>query len=133
MSEHEHAHFNANRIFLQLFILTALEVGWSFLPLSKVPLWGGLLVFAFWKGALIFSYFMHFKFEGWVVKCLIAPTPVLVAVVIFALLPDVGSNDRMDHSITDQADPVTGEIVIIGSRDQGHGSGGHGEEEGGGP
>lgn len=132
MSHDDHPSFNANHVFIALFVFTALEVGWSYIPgLNKFFLWGGLLFFAFLKGLLIFMYFMHMKFEGWVVKCLIAPTPILVAVVVFTLMPDVAKNSRMDHSITDMVDPTTGEIVTIGSRD-GALDEEHGAEDGGG-
>lgn len=116
MSEHEHPTFNANKIMASLMILTALEVAWgSLMPYDwKFALWGGLLVFAFWKGLLIFMYFMHMKFEGWICKALIAPTPILICVVFFALLPDVGLNDRLIHPIGDQLDPVDGTIAEIG-------------------
>jgi caa(3)-type oxidase subunit IV len=120
MSDNEHPGFDATKIFLALLVLTLVEVGWSFLPLNKFFLWSGLLSMAFMKGALIFMYFMHIKFEGWIVKCLIAPTPVLVMVVIFACMPDVGANKRMDHNLTDMADPVTGQIIQLGSQDAAH-------------
>ena len=115
----DHPTFSPNKVFLSLFILTAAEVIWgAYLPISsKLLLWGGLLIMAFWKGLLIFAYFMHMKYEGWIVKCLLAPTPVLVLVVFFSLMPDVGSNARLDHEITDMVDPTTGEIITIGSRD----------------
>ena len=123
VSEHEHT-FDANKIFLVLFILTAVEVAWGTLvPYSvKWALWGGLLIFAFWKGFLIFMYFMHMKFEGLVCKVLIAPTIPLVLVVFFGLLPDVGVNERLVHEIADQLDPVNGQIVEIGkgSRNKDH-------------
>ena len=121
MSEHEHPGFDATKIFIALLVLTMVEVGWSFLPgMSKFFLWGGLLTMAFMKGFLIFTYFMHMKFEGWIVKVLIAPTPFLILVVIFALMPDIGANKRMDHHLTDMADPVTGQIIELGSRDEEH-------------
>ena len=127
MSDHEHGQFNANNIFVKLFILTAIEVGWALIPFPKWLHWGGLLVCAVLKGLLILNYFMHFKFEGWIVKCLVAPTPILVAVVVFALMPDVAKNSRMDHRISEQIDPKTGEIILLGSRDDAHGGGeGHG-------
>jgi len=118
MSDHAHAEFNANRIFIILFIATALEVAWGeLMPGPNWWVWGGLIAIAFYKGLLIFQYFMHFKFEGPIVKCLIAPTPILVVVLIFALMPDVGSNSRMDYDLTDMADPITGEILEIGHGD----------------
>jgi cytochrome c oxidase subunit IV len=110
------AQFNPQKIFATLFVLTAVEVGWGLsVPYSnKLLLWGGLLAFAFWKGLLIFMYFMHMKFEGWIVKGLIAPTPFLIAVVVFALWPDVASNDQLIYRLTDQFDPQQGKVVEIG-------------------
>lgn len=116
MSEHEHPSFNANKIMITLMVLTAIEVAWgSLVPYDwKFALWGGLLAFAMWKGILIFMYFMHMKFEGWICKALIAPTPFLIAVVFFALLPDIALNNRLIHEVGDQLDPVDGKIVEIG-------------------
>jgi len=128
----QHPAFNSTRIFLTLFILTAVEVGWSFLPFPKWALWGGLIVFASWKGILIFTYFMHMKFEGWVVKALIAPTPVLVLIVIFALMPDIAKNDLLLHPVGFQNDPASGQVVGMGDdHDDDDGDddgGGHGAE-----
>lgn len=111
MSDHEHAEFDANKIFVLLVLATALEVAWGlWMPGPNWWVWGGLIAIALYKGLYIFQYFMHFKFEGWIVKGLIAPTPILVMVLIFALMPDVGSNSRMDHGLTEMADPKTGEV-----------------------
>lgn len=101
-----HATFSANKIFVTLFILTAVEVAWS-LVFRGAPLfvkWGGLMAFASWKGLLIYMYFMHMKFEGWIVKALIAPTPILIAVVVFGLLPDVGTNEQLIYKVGSQLD-----------------------------
>lgn len=125
--------FSSTKVFITLFILTAVEVGWSFLPIPRWAIWGGLLVFAFWKGFLIFTYFMHMKFEGWVVKALIAPTPLLIAIVLFALMPDVSYNKRLIHPIGNQIDNATGEIVRMDEHDSAHGDGGdHGDDSHGG-
>src|SRR5689334_11201428 len=106
-SDHGHATFSANKIFVTLFILTAAEVLWGaflFKHSGHLVKWGGLIVFAFWKGSLIYTYFMHMKFEGWIVKCLIAPTPILIAVVVFALMPDVSNNDHLVYPVGSQLD-----------------------------
>ena len=122
----EHS-FSAQRVFYTLFILTAVEVVWgyAFNGAARSILWGGLLVCAFWKGALIFMYFMHMKFEGWIVKVLIAPTIPLMAVVVFALMPDVAKNDRILYDVADQLDEETGVVVQIG-----HGGADHGDDHG---
>lgn len=101
-----HPGFSANKIFVTLFILTMVEVGWGlgFQDASRWIKWGGLLVFASWKGILIYTYFMHMKFEGWIVKSLMLPTPFLIAIVIFALMPDVSHNDRLIYPVGSQVD-----------------------------
>src|SRR5580765_3146606 len=96
-SEHGHASFSANKIFVTLFILTAIEVAWGAILFKHSPhivKWGGLIIFAFWKGTLIYTYFMHMKFEGWIVKCLLAPTPFLILVAVCALMPDVSRSEE---------------------------------------
>jgi caa(3)-type oxidase subunit IV len=121
MSDHAHAEFDANKIFVALIILTAVEVAWGlFMPGPEWFVWGGLIGMALWKGFLIFSYFMHFKFEGWIVKGLILPTPFLMMVVVFAIMPDVAMNSRMDYELTEMLDPDTGEIVGLGAHHPDH-------------
>jgi len=125
MSDHAHAEFDANKIFFILFLATALEVAWGlWMPGPNWWVWGGLVGMAIYKSLLILQYFMHFKFEGWIVKGLMLPTPILVMIVVAALLPDVAVNKRMDHNLTDMASPETGEILQLGHSDgEGHGSG----------
>ena len=115
MSESDDKHFSAEKIFLALFILTALEVAWGYgghyLEWGKLMLWGGLLFFAFFKGWFIAVYFMHLKFEGWVVKSLILPTPFLVMVIMGYVVPDVANDEApLLHPLGSMLDPATGEV-----------------------
>lgn len=110
MSDKKH-EFSALKVFIWLFILTAVEVGWAFLPISKIPLRLGLLVFAYMKGYLIFTYFMHMKFEGWIVKGLIAPTIPLMLIVVFACFPDVSRNSRLLYPVGYQNVESNGVVV----------------------
>ena len=109
MSAHgEGLGYSSSKIFITLFVLTAVEVAWGhfFAESSRALLWGGLLIFAIWKGLLIFMYFMHMKFEkAGSSGALILPTPVLVAVIVlFALMPDVAFNqDIRDHRLGDSS------------------------------
>jgi caa(3)-type oxidase subunit IV len=98
--------FSATKIFLILLVLTIIEVGWSlaFMHQPHWIKWGGLLVCAYFKGMLIYMYFMHMKFEGWIVKALVAPTPFLIAVIVFALMPDVALNKRLLNPVGSQLD-----------------------------
>ena len=100
----DHYGFNANKIFFTLFVLTAVEVTWGFVFRHSPHLikWGGLCIFAYWKGLLIFKYFMHMRFEGWLVKALVAPTPLLILILLGALMPDVSFNDRLVFPVGSQ-------------------------------
>ena len=99
--------FSANKIFIYLFVYTLIEVLWgtwieNVFGLPRWALWGGLLVCAFLKGYLIFTWFMHMKFEGWIVKGLVVPTVPLVAILIFANMPDTSFNDDLLYPIGHQ-------------------------------
>jgi Prokaryotic Cytochrome C oxidase subunit IV len=120
--EHDDKHFNPEKVFAILFALTVLEVLWGYTfgvwmldpgeKANKLVLWGGLLFFAFYKGWLIALYFMHLKFEGWVVKSLILPTPFLIMVIFGYVMPDVADEEtRMVHPIGSEVDPETGGVV----------------------
>jgi cytochrome c oxidase subunit IV len=114
MSDADNKHFSPERIFLFLFALTALEVGWGYagygFDWGKVMLWGGLLFFAAYKAWLIAVYFMHLKFEGWVVWTLLLPTPFLVLVIMGYVGSDVGDDQHHIHPIGAMHDPAKGEI-----------------------
>ncbi|MDA1265725.1 MAG: cytochrome C oxidase subunit IV family protein [Planctomycetota bacterium] len=124
--------FDANKIFIILIIATALEVAWGWwMPGPNWWVWGGLISMALYKGLLILQYFMHFKFEGWIVKGLMVPTPILIMVVVFALMPDVAKNSRMDHGLTEMADP-DGEILdMVELQHVKQGRAGHTDGDGG--
>ena len=92
--------YSVTRIFWTLFALTAIEVAWGmFLRDPRWLLWCGLLICALIKGLLIFMYFMHMRFERYIVWSLIGPTPVLVAIVLFANMPDTSFNENRDHPV----------------------------------
>jgi cytochrome c oxidase subunit IV len=104
--------YSIPRIFWILFGLTALEVAWGkWLREPEWFLWAGLLICALIKGLLIFMYFMHMRFERFVVWALILPTPLLVAIVLFANMPDTVFNaQKRDHPVGYLIDQ-SGEVV----------------------
>ena len=115
--EHDSQHFSAERIFVFLFVFTILEVGWGLagkhFEWNRLMLWGGLMFFAFLKGWLIAVYFMHLKFEGWVVKSLVLPTPFLIMVIMGYVMPDVADAETpLIHPVGSQVDPGSGSVVV---------------------
>ena len=133
---HGGMHFSAERVFIFLFALTILEVGWGLagkhFHWNRPMLWGGLLFFAAYKGWLIAIYFMHLKFEGWVVKSLILPTPFLIMVIFGYVMPDVADKEtRLVHPVGSEFDPTTGRVIVnmaAGWKPPAHGEGGHAGE-----
>lgn len=125
--EHDSKHFDANKIFYALFAFTILEVAWGLagkhFHWNRPMLWGGLMFFACLKGWLIAVYFMHLKFEGWVVKSLILPTPFLIMVIFGYVMPDVANDETpLIHPVGAELDPATGEIIDhMGDKDAQHG------------
>jgi cytochrome c oxidase subunit 4 len=139
--EHDHGHaahgamhFSAERVFCFLFVLTMLEVGWGLagkhFGWNRAMLWGGLLFFAGYKGWLIAVYFMHLKFEGWVVKSLVLPTPFLIMVIFGYVMPDVADKEtRLIHPVGSEVDPSSGRVIVNmaeGWQPPHHASSGHG-------
>lgn len=112
-------HFNADRVFVLLFALTLIEVVWGYafgrwIQAGKLVLWGGLLFFAFYKGWLIAVYFMHLKFEGWVVKSLLLPTPFLIMVIFGYVMPDVANKEgNLIYPVGSAYDPDSGGVVDV--------------------
>jgi cytochrome c oxidase subunit 4 len=76
-------------VFYALAVLTALEIGAVFLPISKLIIAVMLITLALTKAALVAMYFMHLKFEKRTLG-IIALTPlILCTLLIIALLPDL--------------------------------------------
>jgi len=130
-NDHADHGFSATKIFLILLVLTIVEVAWSVL-LRDQPhwiKWGGLIVCAYFKGMLIYMYFMHMKFEGWIVKALVAPTPFLILVAVCALMPDVAFNRHLVNPVGSQIDKwspnPTGKVVRLDQEPQASGESEH--------
>jgi len=91
--------YSIGKIFITLFVLTAVEVAWGmFFRDPRWLLWSGLLICALLKGLLIFMYFMHMKFERWLVWSLILPTPLLMVVFFGYITKDVAFNENRDYA-----------------------------------
>lgn len=83
-----HAEPNYWAVIITLTILTAVEIGVVFLPLSKFSIGILLVGFALTKAILVAAYFMHLKFEKKALAIVAATPLVLCTGLMFALLPD---------------------------------------------
>jgi caa(3)-type oxidase subunit IV len=84
-----------HHVFFWLFVLTALEIGVTYLPLSKLATGGVLVLLAGAKAAMVGLYFMHLVHEKKTLMY-IALTPAVHCVfLILMLLPDLGAIERL--------------------------------------
>ena len=82
------------QVFVWLTILTCLELGVIYMPLSKIVIGLMLIMLAGTKAALVAAFYMHLANETRTLTW-IAMTPALLCVLlVFALLPDLGAITR---------------------------------------
>ena len=131
-ANHESLGYSVFRVFIILFVLTVGEVAWGygFHGAHKAVLWGGLMIFALAKGALILMYFMHMKYEKMLIWSLILPTLPLMCIVVFALMPDLSFNSLRDDPVANRLDSE-GNVVDMITYGEEHG-GDHGGDGGSG-
>jgi cytochrome c oxidase subunit 4 len=73
-------------IFLILFVLTAFEVGLTFVGFSKGFTIFALLLLAVWKAVLVALYYMHLRYEPTRLRLLaLSPLPLAVILVVAVL------------------------------------------------
>jgi cytochrome c oxidase subunit 4 len=93
-----HEEPNYMNIFWALAVLTVVEVGVVYLPVSKLTIGFLLVALACTKAALVALYFMHLKFEKSTLG-IIALTPMIICVfLIFMLLPDLMATNKLHTS-----------------------------------
>ena len=89
MASTAHAHHNYIKIFIILSVLTAVEIGVTFLGLPRTLLVALLVGLAVWKAALVALHFMHLKIEKKTLT-IVAVIPFILCVFLsLMLLPDV--------------------------------------------
>ena len=89
MSSTVHSHHNYIKIFIILSVLTAVEIGITFLGLPRTLLVSLLVSLAVWKAALVALHFMHLKIEKKTLT-LVAIVPFVLCVFLsLMLLPDI--------------------------------------------
>ena len=95
MSAHveEHEHFaGSNKLFTSIWVwlvvLTLIEIGLAYKPMSTVLMLSILLGLSIIKAALIVAYFMHLKFERLSLILTIVPMLVICICLLFVFFPD---------------------------------------------
>ena len=89
MSTADHSQHNYIKIFIILTVLTAVEVGATFLGLPKLLIAAILVSLAVWKAALVAMHFMHLKLEKKTLTIVAVVPFVLCLFFILMLLPDI--------------------------------------------
>jgi caa(3)-type oxidase subunit IV len=89
MASTAHSQHNYIKIFLSLSVLTAVEIGVTFLGLPRTLLVALLVGLAVWKAALVALHFMHLKIEKKTLT-IVALIPFILCVFLsLMLLPDI--------------------------------------------
>ena len=94
MSAHaEEEHFaGSNKLFTSIWIwlvvLTLIEIGLAYKPMSTLLMLAILLGLSVIKAALIVAYFMHLKFERLSLILTIVPMLVVCILLLFVFFPD---------------------------------------------
>jgi cytochrome c oxidase subunit IV len=87
---HVESHAPYLKVFGALAVLTAIEYFYAHLFKDVfVVLVLGLVFWAIVKASMVGWYFMHLKFEGKWVYCLLVPAGILAVILTTALIPDV--------------------------------------------
>ena len=82
------------QVFLWLAILTALEIGVIYMPISTLAIGLMLVVLAGTKAALVALFYMHLSVEKRTLTYIALTPAVLCVLLVFALLPDLGAITR---------------------------------------
>ncbi len=92
---HDHEERRYLVIFFWLTIMTAVEIGITYLPLSKMAIGAGLVLLAAGKAALVALYYMHLVNEKRTLTYIALTPMVLCVFLILMLLPDLGAITRL--------------------------------------
>jgi cytochrome c oxidase subunit IV len=83
------------QVFVWLSVLTAMEIGLTFLPISRVVIGTGLVLLAASKASMVALYFMHLTHEKRTLKYIALTPAVLCVFLVLMLLPDLGAITRL--------------------------------------
>lgn len=83
------------QVFFWLFVLTVLEVGATYMPISKFMIGMVLVVLAATKAAMVAMFYMHLAHETRTLAYIALTPAVLCIFLVFMLLPDLGAVTRL--------------------------------------
>ena len=83
------------QVFIWLAVLTAMEIGLTFLPISRVVIGVGLVLLAASKASMVALYYMHLVHEKPTLKYIALTPAVLCVFLVLMLLPDLGAITRL--------------------------------------
>ena len=83
------------QVFFWLFVLTVLEIGVTYMPISKLVIGSMLVLLAGTKAAMVGLYYMHLANEKRMLMYIALTPAVLCVFLIFMLLPDLGAVTRL--------------------------------------
>ncbi len=82
------------QVFFWLAVLTALELGVIYMPISRFAIGCMLVVLAGTKAALVALFYMHLSVEKRTLTWIALTPAVLCVFLVFMLLPDLGAITR---------------------------------------
>lgn len=82
-------------VFVWLAVLTALEIGLTYLPLSRLVIGTGLVLLAASKASMVALYYMHLVHEKPTLTYIALTPAVLCVFLVLMLLPDLGAITRL--------------------------------------
>jgi cytochrome c oxidase subunit 4 len=91
------------QVFVWLTVLTGMELGVIYMPLSKIAIGGLLILLAGTKAALVAAFYMHLANETRTLTWIAMTPAILCVLLVFALLPDLGALTRAFTKATPQA------------------------------
>jgi len=94
------------QVFFWLFVLTVLEVGATYVPVSKVAIGIVLVVLASTKAAMVGMFYMHLAQETRTLAYIAITPAVLCVFLVFMLLPDLGALTRLLETAVSAAPAV---------------------------
>ena len=94
------------QVFAWLAVLTALEIGVIYMPISRLVIGLMLVVLAGTKAALVALFYMHLAFEKRTLTYIALTPAVLCVFLLFMLLPDLGAITRALTHATPAAAPA---------------------------